>query len=36
MEERSLIEVWKDLEKEVRRELGLEQTQEENKDDSKH
>jgi hypothetical protein len=36
MEGTELIETWKELEKEIRQELGLEQTQEEKKDDIKH
>jgi len=36
MEGTELIETWKELEKEIRQELGLEQTQEEKKDGTKH
>ena len=36
MEGTELIETWKELEKEMRQELGLVQTQEEKKDDIKH
>ena len=36
MEGTELIETWKELEKEIRQELGLEQTQEERKDGAKH